>query len=379
MKALGLPAAVLTGCMSVWLSSGYTRERKETPPADPGMTVDKQGISLAPGVPQWQMLKLGVVLPAGQLWTDPIPARVVIDETRASKIQVQLSGRVTRIFVELGQKVKAGDPLFSVTCPEIADLRAEKEKASVDFEAAQASLERTKSLVASRALPAKEELTARQQYRDAEVALKQASAKLDSLRVSAEGENEFTLIAPRTGVVVEKNLLIGQSVAPDASTTPMVVADLSAVWVVANLFESEAGGIREGAAAEVSSPSLPDRVVPGTVDTVSAVVDPDRHTVPIRVSLPNLDGTLRPNIYARVRFSVGQKDGTMEIPATALITDGEHQYVYVQNQPGHFVRREIQAGSVREGKVPVLSGLARGETIVNEGSVLLDNALMLGT
>jgi cobalt-zinc-cadmium efflux system membrane fusion protein len=378
-RMTGFSAAALVGCASIWISSGFTRGEREPLPPSPAMKVDDGAIALTPDAPQWQLLKLGVVQPAVMRWTDPVPARVQIDETRASKIQVPLSGRVTDVFVELGQRVKEGDPLFSVASPEIADLRAEREKAAVDLEVARSTLERTQALVASRALPAKEELLARQQFEDAEVSMKLAGAKLDSLRVSSKEDNAFTVTAPRAGVLVEKNVLIGQSVAPDAGSSLMVVADLSSVWVVADLFEAQATGVKEGAGAEVTSPSLPDSRIGGKVAMVSAVVDPSRHTVPIRVSLPNPEGALRPNVYARVRFSTVQRSGAVEIPATALITDGDRQYVYVQSRPGRFSRREIVAGPVREGRVPVLSGLAAGETIVHEGGVLLDNQLSLGT
>jgi len=158
----------------------------------------------------------------------------------------------------------------------------------------------------------------------------------------------------------------------------MVVADLSWVWVLADLFESDATEVKEGSRALVTSPSMPSLQAEGTVAMVSAVVDPDRHTVPIRVRLANPEGTLRPNTYARVRFATANRRGTVEIPATALITDGSRQYVYVRDDAGRFARREIVAGTSREGSVPVLTGLRPGETIVDEGGLLLDNQVSLG-
>lgn len=378
-RMIGVSASMLVGGVSVWLSTGFTRDKPEAPSKPPGMTVDGSGIALTAGAPQWQVLKLGVVATSTARWTDPVPARVVIDETRASKVQVPLSGRATAVFVQLGQRVKEGDPLFSVSSPEIGDLRAAKEKASLDLEVARSSLERVKALVATRALPAKEELAAEQQFKEAEVTLRIAGAKLDALRVTGDADNEFTVTAPRHGVVVEKNVLVGQSVAPDAAAALMVVADLSSVWVVADLFESMATSIREGSAAQVTSPSIPDLTAEGRVEMVSAVVDPSRHTVPIRVRLANADGSLRPNIYARVRFAAAARAGLVDVPATALITDGTHQYVYVQDDAGRFARREIVAGPAQDGRVPVLSGLRPGETIVAEGGVLLDNQISLGT
>jgi len=87
---------------------------------------------------------------------------------------------------------------------------------------------------------------------------------------------------------------------------------------------------------------------------------------------------LRPNTYARVRFATASRAGTVEIPATALISDGARQYVYVRDDAGRFARREIVAGASRDGRVPVLSGLTPGEIIVDEGGLLLDNQVTLG-
>ncbi|PYT16435.1 MAG: efflux RND transporter periplasmic adaptor subunit [Acidobacteria bacterium] len=378
LRMFGLGSSMLVGGLSIWLSAGFSREtRPAVPPA--GMRVEGGTIALTPDAPQWQAVKLGVVTRADLRWTDPVPARIAIDETRASKVQVPLNGRVSQVFVELGQRVRQGDPLFSVMSPEIADLRAAKDKAALDLEVARTSLDRVHNLVQTRALPAKEELLAQQQLKEAEMALKAASAKVDALRVSERADNEFTLTAPRQGVVVDKSILVGQEVAPDASNSLMVIADLSSVWILADLFESEAGAIEEGAAALVTSPSIPELSAQGKVDMVSAVVNPDRHTVPIRVRLANPDGALRPNIYARVRFATTARAGTVEVPTTALITDGARQYVYVRDEKGRFARREIVTGPARDGRVPVFTGLTPGETIVAEGGLLLDNQIVLGT
>ena len=377
IRMFGLGSSMLLGGLSVWLSAGFSREAP-TPAKPAGLRVEDGAVALAPDAPQWQALKLGVVTTADTRWTDPVPARVAIDETRASKVQTPLSGRVSRVFVELGQRVHPSQPLFSVTSPEIADLRAAREKAGVDLEVARAGQDRVHALVLTRALPAKEELLSQQQLKEAEVALRVAAAKVEALRVSEKTDNEFTVTAKSAGIVVEKNVLIGQEVAPDGSSAQMIVADLSSVWVLADLFESDAGEVREGTSALVSCPSVPGLQAEGKVDMVSAVVDPGRHTVPIRVRLANPDGALRPNIYARVRFATESAAGTVEIPATALITDGTRQYVYVRDEAGRFARRPIVAGPSSDGRVPVLSGLAPGETIVEEGGLLLDNQVGLG-
>jgi hypothetical protein len=110
---------------------------------------------------------------------------------------------------------------------------------------------------------------------------------------------------------------------------------------------------------------------------VSAVVDPERHTVPVRVRLDNAAGRLKPNIYAQMRFASQPDPSAVEIAASALVSDGSHQYVYVEGGKGQFTRREIAAGPAREGRVPVVRGLAAGEVVVEEGALLLDNQIAL--
>jgi membrane fusion protein, heavy metal efflux system len=361
---------------SVWLAARWSPAGPRVPPPPPGLTVGKDDLTIAADAPQWQLLKLGTAQKATSRWTDPVTAHIAVDQTRASKVGVPLAGHVTRVFVELGQRVQKGEPLFSVASPDIAELRVARERAAVDSEAALATLARVKAIVATRALPAKEEVNATQQARQADLSLRLATSKLASLKVDGS-DNEFTVTAPRAGVVVDKNVYVDQQVTPDGSSALMTVADLSSVWIVADVFEADATDVRVGMDAEVTSPALPDVKLSGKVQMVPSVGDPTRHTLPIRVGLTNPDGSLRPNVAASVRFAAAPRTTALEIPASALASDGGRQFVYVQDRPGHFARREVAAGSVRDGRVAILHGLSEGESVVAEGTVLLDNQLSL--
>ncbi len=373
-------AAVLASGVSIIAAARYERE---PPPAEapaPGMTVGKDSVTLESNAPQWKVLRLGSATPAQQHWTDPLPARIEIDETKLSRVGTPLAGRVARVLVERGQTVAAGTPLFVVSSPNIAELRAEKQKAQVDLGVAKANLERVRAVVAAHAAAEKEELAAEQEYHQAEVALQLALAKMHALEIGTAEGNEVTVTAPRAGTIVEKNVAPAQRVSPDAPDPLMVVADLSSVWVVADLFEADAQEIKEGAPAKVSSPSIPDVAsLDGKVELVSAVVDPAKHTIPIRVRLDNPGKALRPHVYAQVRFLTGQAATGVEVQASAVMTDGTSSYVYVQEKNGHFVKRVVTAGPVRDGRVLILAGLQPGEVVVEEGGVLLDNQIDLST
>jgi len=339
------------------------------------MKVASGAISLASGAPQWKVLKLGGVVAPTERWSDPYPARFKVDEAFASKVGSPLSGRVTNVFIELGQPVKAGQPLFAVASPDIAELRASQQKAAVDLDVSKAAYERIKAMVEARALPAKDELESDSQLRQAQLALKLAQTKLSSLKVSSSGDNEFKVLAPRDGAVIEKAVLPSQHV--DSDDTLVSIADLDAVWVVADLFEADAVGLTPGMKARVTSPSLPGFQAEADVERVSSVVDPERHTVGVRVKLSNADGRIRPNTFAEVRFLSAAASGSTEIAASALVSDGPKQYVYVQDTPGHFVRRDVVAGAVRDGRISIVKGLSAGESVVEQGAVLLDNQIDL--
>ena len=374
-KSLAIATAIIAALLFVFLRGG-----PEAPSvAASAIVVDKDSITVPPGASQWQFLRTARASAAGARWTDLIPARVSIDPAKASRVGAPLQGRVTRVYVELGQNVAAGDPLFSVASSDLAGLLTDRDRAEVDLAAAKAVLDRVRAVVATRALPAKEEAQAEQQHRQAELQLRLAESRLAALRVSSRTDHEFTVTSPRSGVVVDKNVFLDQQIVPDAAQPAMVVADLSSVWVLAEMFESDARDVRDGAAAEVTSPSLPELKIEGRVDVVSAVVDPGHHTVGVRVRVANRDRQLRPNVFARVRFATKPSPDTVEISANALVSDGASQYVYVLDSKGRFVRRAVVAGTVREGRVAVLSGLAAGETVVEEGAVLLDNQKAIGS
>lgn len=372
--ALRIPiliGAVVAASAIVLLASRYHRPDPPTETRAPGMTVGSNAVTLAPGAPQWSVIKLAPAKPATPQWTDAIPGRIVFDEAHASRLGTPLAGRVTSIAVERGQHVKANTPLYTISSPSLAELRAERDKAVVERTTAHANLDRTQALVDAQSLPGKELVTAKQQVAEAELAVRLAEQKLAALHVAGSGESAFTVTAPRDGVVVEKNLAVGQEV--DASSgTVMAIADLASVWVVADLFENDAGTITSGTRAKVI---VGNAELEGVVDQVSAVVDPERHTIPVRVKLANPEGALRPNAYAQIRF-FDPRPSTATLPTTAVLSDGAHNYVYV-NDRGSLVRRDIAIGTPSNGEVPVISGLGPNDQVVVQGAILLDNQIQL--
>jgi membrane fusion protein, heavy metal efflux system len=375
-RALRLPMVICfaAGVLAIVLARHYQRPDPPAEPAAPGMKVGSNSVALASGAPAWKVVKLGAPTAAAPHWSDPIPARVVFDEARTSRLGSPLAGRVTAVVAERGQHVKPGAPLFTVSSPGLAELHTDLAKAAAQRTTAHANLDRVQALVDAGSLPGKELVTAKQEATEADLSVQLADRKLAALKVTGGGDTSFTVTSPRDGVVVEKTVNSGQLVDPSNGSV-MAIADLSDVWVVADLFESDVGVLAPGTKAKVSFPGGgADR--DAVIEQVSAVVDPDRHTVPVRLRLANPDGALRPNAYATIRW-FDPTPVAVTLPASAVLSDGARSYVYRQEPDGALRRRDITVGSASAGTVPVIAGLSPTDQVVLSGAILLDNQIQL--
>lgn len=362
----------------IWAAHSFERGEATVAAPSDGTRVAEHAITLPEDAAAWKLVHRGTAAALAERWSDPYPARFKVDEARASRVGSPLAGRVSQVFVEIGQSVKAGDPLVTISSPDVAELRSERQKAEVDLKVAQAKQARVQAMVDARAVAGSEALDAEHDLKQAELELSLTDTKLSSLKVSAAGHNAFTVVAPRDGVVIEKNVLPGQQVTPDG--TLFSVADLDTIWVVADLFETDAAtAVTKGATAHITSPSLPGVELEAQVDTISSVCNPQGHTVSVRIPIMNAERSIRPNAYAEVRFREPAPPGAVEVGLAAVVSDGDKQYVYVEQGSGHFVRREVVAGPARANRVEVLRGLAAGDVVVEEGSALLDNQIALST
>ncbi len=367
-----MAGAVIIGGSALVLAETYTRPEPTPTAPHVGMTVRSDAVTLTDDAPQWAAITIEPAKGAEARWSDPVPARVVFDETRTSRLGTPLAGRLSALMIERGQRVTSGDKLFTVASPNLAELRSDQQKAIVERASAKINLDRTQALVDAGSLPGKELVAAKQALVEADLAVSLAQQKLSSLKITANGDSSFTVTAPRSGVVVEMNLTVGQEV--DASTGSLLaIANLSDVWVVADVFESDLGTLTEGAKAQVV---LSDNgETEGTIDRISSIVDPDRHTIPVRVKLANPTGTLRPNAHVQLRF-LDTTPAKVAVPATAVISDGTASFVYVREK-GALRKRTVTLGPVHGGVATIATGVEPGEQIVVRGATLLDNQIQL--
>jgi membrane fusion protein, heavy metal efflux system len=250
-KVVTVAGSAFAAAASILIATRYTRA-EPSPTADPpGLRFGSASVKLSSDAPAWSSISIDHPHRASTLWTDAITARITFDESRTSRVGAPLGGRITGVQVEAGQVVHVGTPLFTIASSNLAELHGDITKADIETRGARVNLDRTQSLVDAGSLPGKELVAAKQALAEAELASQLARQKVSALKITSSSDSTLTVVAPRDGVIVEKHLAVGQQV--DVTTGDLVaIADLSSVWVLADLFETDATGVHVGAAAQVS-------------------------------------------------------------------------------------------------------------------------------
>ena len=337
-------------------------------------------IEIHDNAPTWSYLEFASADVQAPVPPAPVPARVAFDEGRAAPIVAPLPGRIDAVPVRLGQRVQQGERLVAIRSPDLVDLTKEVELKRNKELARGKAVERLRALVDLHAEPTKKLIEAEQDWAQAQLARQAAELKLRSLAVTQDDAGLYWLTSPRDGVVVQRDVLVGQEVGPDRTEPLMVVAELDEVIVTADVPEGDVAGLQVGQPAQVLPTGSGEAGITGRIEYIGEVVDPQRRMVEVRVRAPNLDHILRPNAFVQVAFAASESPRVV-IPAEAVVTDDQHSFVFVRktDQPQALERREVTLGRQRGGRVEIANGLAPGETYVTKGAILLLNAVDLAS
>ncbi|WP_035383159.1 efflux RND transporter periplasmic adaptor subunit [Ferriphaselus sp. R-1] len=325
-------------------------------------------------------LTIAVVGAAEMAETLRVPARIAVDEQRVARIGAAVIGRLTDIHAELGQRVKRGEVLASLHSTELSSAQLTYLKALSQEGLQQRAVSRAKLLFESDVISAAE-----LQKRESELLQAQAErhASQDQLKVLGMTDGDINKLgATRSvhslssvtstvdGVVIERKVTQGEVVQPaDALFT---VADLSQVWLVAEIPEQQAGLIKTGDVSEAEVPALEDQRVKGKLIFVSDTVKPDTRTVTARMAMENPGHTLKPGMLASMLIH-GTPHQRVMVPVVSVVREDRRDYVFVQIDAQHFQLRQVKLGQENAGVAPVLDGLFEGEKIVTEGAFHLNN------
>ena len=294
-----------------------------------------------------------------------------VDEERYAEVSSPLAAEALRLRAGPGDTVRPGQALVELASLSAGQARGALGEAQARRQLALQALTRKRGLADERIVPRREVQEAEAEFQAAEATLASARATLASLRIP-EGDAEggrFALTSPLGGVVLERSVVRGQLV--EAGRTLFKVGDLSRLWVVAHASERDAVRVAVGATARVTIPALPGESFQASVTHVGAQVDAASRTIPVRLTLANRGGALRPGMSATVFLPVGGGDSLLAVPVAALQRLHDAWCVFVPKGKGVFEVRTVGRGRDLGGEVEIVSGARAGEVVVVEGAFLL--------
>lgn len=338
-----------------------------------------QNVTLTPA--QRQRIRLLTVAPASFHRAVETTGVVDFDNDRATGVLAPFSGPVLRVLVAPGEQVRQGQPLALVDSPDFAAAIGAYRKALAAARNARKLADTDQDLLQHEGVSRREAEQALTDAASAEAdrdAALQALVALDvdagTIKAIQAGRTvaraQGIIRAPIAGTVVEKLITPGQLL--QAGTTPcFTVADLSKVWVMAQVSAAELATIRVGDPAQVDG-GTPGVALPGTVDHIAAVVNPDTRAVAARIVVANPGGVLRKQMYVRVRIQSRRADQGLLMPVSALLRDDENlPFAYVVQHDGSFARRHVTLGPRIGDQYEVSDGLKPGDRIVVDGGLFV--------
>lgn len=372
LRSLRSSRAILAGAGAALLLAGCRGEA-------PGHAAEPRPKGPPPG--QIRMEKAAVVPFRRSIETT---GTVAFDQNRSTPVLSPISGPLTRILVEVGTRVKRGDALAVVTSPDFASAVSALRKSEAIAKNATRIAELDKKLYESGGIARRDLEQAETDAVGAAADRDAAAQQLRSLGVDDKALDEIrqnrpvanpggTIRSPLDGTVVEKLVSPGQLLA--AGTTPcFTVADLSSVWVLANVFEADLPFVKVGDPAEVrwnaAAPLLPARV-----SNIASVVDPNTRAVAVRLEVPNIGQALRRDLYVSVKIRSRVESRGLMVPVSAVLRDEDNlPFVFTAAADGTFARHRVETGARVGDHQEVTSGLAAGDSVVVEGALFLSTA-----
>ena len=320
---------------------------------------------------------------AEEPFVETITTTAIVDANRERIAHVlpRLPGRVVNVSARLGDRVKQGQPLAVLESMEVGEAQSAFAQASADAAVAEAAFKRVERLHAEQIIPAKEYQRAKGDYEKSRAQAQAASDRLRMLGISpsadraAEARATFPLQSPLAGTVIERKAVLGELAKPDEAL--FTVADLSTVWVEADIPDAQLGKVRLGAIARARVAAFPDQVFEGKINHLGAVLNKETRTVKAIIQLDNAKGLLRPQMFASVAIETGGSRKVLAVPESAVTLVQGLPTVFVEEAAG-FAPRPVELGERFNGRVVIKSGVKPEELVVHEGVYALKARLLKG-
>jgi membrane fusion protein, heavy metal efflux system len=310
------------------------------------------------------------------------------NEEMLTQVFTPYQGRIVELFAKVGDEVKKGQPLFTIDSPDLVQASSTLISSAAVLELTTRNLERLKMLYAARAAAQKDFEQATSDSRAAQGAYRAAR---DAVRLFGKSDAEMDRIvderrvdpilvvpSPISGRITTRNASPGLLVQPGSQPAPFAVADVSTMWMLANVAESDSPTFKVGQDVRVTVMAHPDRLFEGRISTIGSSVDPITHRVLVRSEIDDPKHELRSGMFANFIIRTGEPMRSVAVPLDGVVREGDGTMtVWVTADRRRFTMRSVKVGLVREGHYQILDGLRSGELVATEGALFLSNALAI--
>jgi cobalt-zinc-cadmium efflux system membrane fusion protein len=347
---------------------------------------------------QFQRVKVATVQPRVFVVEKNAPGRIAFNEDRSTPVFAAFQGRVVRLMAKPGDVIRPGSPLLVIDSPDLVQANADLIAASVAVNKARNQLTlaervatRQRLLYEAGAAAYKDLEQAESDFRNAQHDVRTAEGQLAAARnhmrapfgksdaevaqieATHEVDRLAQILSPIGGTITARKVGPGQYVKPDNPDPLFTIADISTMWLFANVYETDIALIQVGQSAEVQVMAYPNQIFRARITYIAAAADPATHRIAVRAEVANPDGKLRPEMFASFRILTSGAVQTPAVPTTAIVREGEASKVWVAVAPNEFAHRDVALGRERDGWTEVISGVQAGEQVVTEGGVFLSN------
>jgi len=346
---------------------------------------------------QMHQLELVKVAPYGFLDQRSAIGQIAFNEDASTIVLTPFSGRVTRLIAKIGDQVRSGDPLLEIDSPEQVPPQNEfiaaqtaRNKARSQLHLATIIEKRVRDLYEGKAAPFKDLQQAEAQLAVAESDMRSTDTAFQAarirLRILGQTDTEISTLeqdgiinrvtritAPIDGTVISRKVGPGQYVKADSGEALYVIADLSTMWLKAQIFEQDIAFVRVGQEIEAQVAAVPNRTFRARIANISSASDQITRRVMVRSEVGNPEGILKSEMFASFKIGIAEPSATPAVPTEAVIREGDVATVWVETEPMLFKRRVVEIGIQQNGLTQVRSGLAPGERVVARGAIFVDN------
>jgi cobalt-zinc-cadmium efflux system membrane fusion protein len=373
---------VLSGLALAALLAGCGSDQRANDMTSFSANPSKSEVPVLFKIPSDQMSHVQVVTVAASTLTRTLrlTGTVAYNSFNTTPVITQVGGPVTRILAVPGERVKKNQPLLEVSSPDYSLLFASYLKAKDTYRVADKNYARAQDLFAHSAIAERDLLQAESDRNQAQADLNAALLGLKILGIpkpddlaNAPSSAEIPLLSPIAGEIVERDVGPGQLLQA-GTTQAFVISDMSTVWVLANVYQSDLAFVRVGDDVTIQSDSYPDSFH-GKISFVSPALDPTTRTLQARIVVDNPGEKLKNNMYVTAKVTAGSIQNAVSVPDASILRDDENQpFVYVANASNEFGRRSVDIGQSQDGQTQILKGLAPGERVAGDGSLFLQFA-----